>query len=217
MRHGIDLVQGFFFERPRPATDLTPPSGSIDRLRALIALRNRPAFEDVERVIAEDPGLTVRLLRFANSAAVGARRTFSNVREALVLLGAERVRQFLLLVLLAELAAGRQALIGAAVLRGRLCETIAHDLEVCDPATAFTAGVLSAVDALLDRPMPAVLRSIPVSEELRWALLARSGAVGGVLDLAIGLERNRTGAPFARFERLGEAIAWTEAALADLT
>ena len=215
--HGIDLVQGFFFERPRPAADLTPPSGSIDRLRALVALRNRPGFKDVERVIAEDPGLTVRLLRFADSAAVGGRRTFANVREALVLLGAERVRQFLLLVLLAELGAGRHALVGAAVLRGRLCDTIARDLEVCDPATAFTAGVLSTVDALLDRPMSAVLRTLPVSEELCWALLARTGAVGGVLDLAIGLERNRTGTPFARFERLGEAVAWTEAALADLT
>ena len=218
VRHGVDLLQGFFFERPRSVADAAPPSGAVaDRLRALVALRNRPAFEDVERVIAADPGLTVRLMRFANSAAVGARRTFATVRDALVLLGAERVRQFLLLILLAELAAGRQALIGAAVLRGRLCETIARDLEVCDPATAFTAGVLSVLDALLDRPMSAVLRAVPVSDELRWALLARSGTVGGVLDLAIGLERGRPGTPFARFERLGETIAWTEAALADLT
>ena len=65
------------------------------------------------RVIREDPALTVRLMRFANSAAVGARRTFSNVRDALILLGAERVRQFLLLVLLSELGAGRPALVAS--------------------------------------------------------------------------------------------------------
>jgi EAL and modified HD-GYP domain-containing signal transduction protein len=218
VRRGIDLLQGYFFERPRDVEDVTPPAGpATDRLRALVALRNRPAFEDVERVIAADPGLTVRLLRFANSAAVGARRTFGTVRDALILLGAERVRQFLLLLLLAEVGAGRHALVAAAVLRGRLCETIARDLEVCDPASAFTAGVLSVLDALLERPMATVLRTVPVSDELRWALLAHSGPVGGVLDLAIGLERSRGDVPFARFERLGEAVAWTEAALADLS
>jgi EAL and modified HD-GYP domain-containing signal transduction protein len=217
VRRGIDLLQGFFFERPRSVEDVTPPAGpATDRLRALVALRNRPAFEDVERIIAADPGLTVRLMRFANSAAVGARRTFATVRDALILLGAERVRQFLLLLLLAEVGAGRNALVGAAVLRGRLCETIARDLEVCDPASAFTAGVLSVLDALLERPMAVVLSTVPVSDELRWALLAHSGPVGGVLDLAIGLERSRGDVPFARFERLGEAVAWTEAALADL-
>ncbi len=217
VRRGADLLQGFFFERPRAVADVTPPAGpAADRLSALVALRNRPSFEEVERVIAADPALTVRLMRFANSAAVGARRTFGTVRDALILLGAERVRQFLLLLLLAELGAGRRALIAAALLRGRLCEALARDLEVGDPATAFTAGVLSVLDALLACPMATVLRTVPVSDELRWALLARSGPVGGVLDLAIGLERNRTDAPFARFERLGEAVAWTEAALADL-
>ena len=215
-RRGVDLLQGFFFERPREREVNPVPVASIDRLRAVIALRGQPGFEDVEAVVAEDPGLTVRLLRFANSAAVGARRSFSSVREAMVLLGSERVRQFMLLVLLGELGENRPALVAASVLRGRLCEALARDLGTADPDTAFTAGVLSTVDAMLDQRLFDVLKTLPITEELRWALLGRSGPVGAILDTAIRLERGRAGEVGTRFTHLGAAVGWTDRALADL-
>jgi EAL and modified HD-GYP domain-containing signal transduction protein len=216
VRRGVDLLQGYYFERPRPMLDRTVPVGSIDRLRAAIALRGQPGFEAVEAIVAGDPGLTVRLLRFANSAAVAARRRFSSVREAMMLLGSERVRQLMLLVLLADLGEGRPALVSAAVLRGRLCEALARRLGTADPDTAFTAGVLSTVDALLDQPMFDALRTLPVTDELRWALLGRAGAVGSILDTAIRLERNRLGAGAERFTGLGDAVTWADAALLTL-
>ena len=216
VRLGADLLQGFFFERPRPEEDRPVPVASVSRLRALVALRGAPSFEDVERLVAGDPGLTIRLLRFANSAAVASGRRLSSVREALVLLGSERVRQFILLVLLGELGQGRPALVAAAVLRARLAEGIARDLRLADPDLAFTAGILSVADALLDQPLFDVLKGLPVTEELRWALLGRSGPVGAALDMAIRLERNRAGTDTARFERLGEAVNWTDRALAGL-
>jgi len=216
VRRGVDLLQGFFFERPRLLAHRAAPIGSVDRLRALIALRGRPSFEEVERVVAGDPGLTVRLLRFANSAAVGSRRTFSSVRDAMLLLGSERVRQFLLLVLLGELGDGRPALVSAAVLRGRLCEELARERGLPMPDVAFTAGVLSVVDALLDQPMVEVVRTLPLTAELRWALLARSGDVGEVLDAAIRIERNRAGAGTGRFNRLGDVAAWADRAVTEL-
>jgi len=55
-----------------------------------------------------------------------------------------------------------------------------------------------------------------VTEELRWALLGRTGPVGAILDTAIRLERNRAGDAGARFAHLGEAVSWTDRALADL-
>ena len=167
VRRGVELLQGFFFERPRISEDRSAPAGSVDRLRAVVALRGAPTFEEVEEVVGGDPGLTIRLLRFANSAAVGSRRRFSSVREAMILLGAERVRQFMLLVLLSELGEGRPALVSAAIMRGRLCEKLAIALGTADPDTAFTAGVLSTADALLDQPLFEVVKTLPVTEELK--------------------------------------------------
>jgi c-di-GMP phosphodiesterase len=216
LKRGASLLQGFYFAKPRRTGERPVPVGSISRLQALVALRGAPSFEDVERVVAGDPGLTVRLLRFANSAAVGAGRRLGSVREALVLLGSERVRQFVLLVLLSELGEGRPALVASAVLRGRLCEAIARDLQLADPDTAFTAGVLSVVDALLDQKLFDVLRTLPVTEELRWALLGRSGPVGAVLDMAVRIEENRLNGAASRFGGLDEAVAWTDRAVTGL-
>ena len=212
---GVELLQGFFFERPRISEHRSAPAGSVDRLRAVVALRGAPTFEQVEEVVGGDPGLTIRLLRFANSAAVGSRRRFSSVREAMILLGAERVRQFMLLVLLSELGEGRPALVAAAIMRGRLCEKLAVALGTADPDTAFTAGVLSTADALLDKPLFEVVKTLPVTEELKWALLGRSGPVGTILDVAIRLERNRIDDE-TRFDGFGDVAAWTDRALDDL-
>ncbi len=220
---GATLLQGFYFERPRPADAADAEaaaagvaSASIDRLHTLLALHETPEFEDVEQVVAADPGLTLRLLRFANSAAVSAGRRLGSIREAMVVLGVERVRQFLLVVLVSELGAQRPALVAAALLRARLCETLVRDLDSGDPDTAFTAGLLSVVDALLDRPMGEVLRALPVSDELYWALLGHGGQLGAALALAIRIERHGTGDAAPRFERLGEVVGWTDRTLAGL-
>jgi EAL and modified HD-GYP domain-containing signal transduction protein len=167
-------------------------------------------------VVASDPGLTVRLLRFANSASVSAGRRLGSTREAMVVLGAERVRQFLLVVLVSELGAQRPALVAAALLRARLCQTLVRDLQTGDPETAFTAGLLSVADALLDRPMGEVLRALPVSDELYWALLGHGGPLGAALAMAVRIERHGSGDAGPRFERLGEVVDWTDRALAGL-
>jgi EAL and modified HD-GYP domain-containing signal transduction protein len=133
----------------------------------------------------------------------------------MILLGAERVRQFMLLVLLSELGEGRPALVATAIMRGRLCEKLAIALGTADPDTAFTAGVLSTSDALLDKPLFEVVKTLPVTEELKWALLGRTGPVGTILDVAIRLERNRIDDE-TRFDGLGDVAVWTDRALDDL-
>jgi EAL and modified HD-GYP domain-containing signal transduction protein len=134
----------------------------------------------------------------------------------MILLGAERVRQFMLLVLLSDLGQGRPALVQAAVLRARLCEELAVALGTADPDTAFTAGILSTVDALLDQPLFEVVKTLPLTEELKWALLGRSGPLGTILDVAIRLERNRIDDE-TRFDGFGAVASWTDQALSDLS
>jgi EAL and modified HD-GYP domain-containing signal transduction protein len=211
---GVDLLQGFFFERPRPVAGTPALVASVGRLRALLALRGRPTLAAIERVVAADPGLAVRVLRVADAAAAGSRRPLSSVREALVLLGARRVRRIVLLVLLAELGEGRPALVAAGALRGRLCETLAIDLGLPDPDAAFTVGVLSIADALLDQPLTRVIDLLPVTDELRFALLVRSGPLGALIDVAVRQERDRAGAVGAG--HFADAVAWADAALAAL-
>lgn len=62
----------------------------VTELSKLIA-NEKSGIQDFERVIKPDPALTANLLRLANSAYFGLRRQISSVRQAVALLGIERV------------------------------------------------------------------------------------------------------------------------------
>jgi EAL and modified HD-GYP domain-containing signal transduction protein len=50
-------------------------------------------------------------------------------------------------------------------------------------------GMFSLVDAMLDRPLDSVLADLPVSADVRDALLSSSGPLRGVLGCALDYER----------------------------
>ena len=53
---GIDLFQGYFFERPRLVRGRPTPHAALRRLRIATSLGADATFEDVERVVAPRPG-----------------------------------------------------------------------------------------------------------------------------------------------------------------
>lgn len=74
----------------KQAKGLPTLSGVVARLTQL---RNdsKARTTDFEKVIVPDPALTANLLRLANSPFFGARREITSVRQAITLLGVERV------------------------------------------------------------------------------------------------------------------------------
>jgi c-di-GMP phosphodiesterase len=56
--------------------------------------------------------------------------------------------------------------------------------------TGFTVGIMSLMDALFGIPMADIVEQIPVSDEIRQALLKRSGFFGELLKLAERLEQS---------------------------
>ncbi len=67
------------------------------RLTALIAQPSSTS-DEIARLISDDLVLTSSVLRFVNSAFFGLPRSVDDVREAIVLLGLERLRELVLLV-----------------------------------------------------------------------------------------------------------------------
>ena len=63
----------------------------------------------------------------------------------------------------------------------------------------FMVGLLSAVDAMLDRPMLEVLNDLPLSADVKAALMGKKEGHGRVLGLALAYER-------AEWDKLPAAI-----------
>src|SRR3954469_5068210 len=86
---GFSCFQGDFFAKPRVIRHRSVGTGGLASLRAMGELCSSEAgFDDLERIISSDVGLSLKLLRYVNSAFFALPRTIGSVREALGLLGA---------------------------------------------------------------------------------------------------------------------------------
>ena len=81
--------------------------------------------EQVVSIVTADPALSYRVLQATNSAAMGLARKVSSIREAATVLGSDRIRQWVVLLMASDVAgrvagaAGRRADPGPAVPAGR--------------------------------------------------------------------------------------------------
>jgi EAL and modified HD-GYP domain-containing signal transduction protein len=213
---GFDLAQGYFFCEPQivSARAVAPNRMSVVQLVGALQDPNVD-LETIEDLISRDVALSYRLLRYINSAFFGLRREVSSIGRAVALLGLENVKRWSTLTAFAGIDEKPRELIATALVRARFCELAGHHFGESGGDKLFTLGLFSVIDALMDMPMPEVLRSIPFPEDMTHALVAGHGPKGELLDAAVGCERGN-----APNDALGglhtEAIAWATNATTEL-
>jgi len=186
---GFDGFQGYFFAEPAVVSGPTAPTHRLGALTQLIAPDRQASFEEIERVISQDAGLAHKLVRLASSAFVGTRTQVASVRQALILLGTVAVRRWAMLLALSGLTDRPQHLLTVGLVRARLCELLADAHPVAAPDRAFTVGLFSVVDALLGKPMQALLDELPFDSRITHALLDHDGPEGRLLAAVLAYER----------------------------
>ena len=189
---GCVLFQGYVFSRPE-TLDGRAVNVQHATVFNIMALLNEPDVTDsaLEEAFRSHPSLSLSLLRIVNSASFGA-RSVDSIPYAIRLIGREALSRWMLIMLIATVGAqspvAHEAVVNALV-RGRFCETVtAHGLSG-DPSARFLVGLLSRMDALLGLPMDSVLERLPVSADVRDALLKGTGPHAPVLRLADAYER----------------------------
>ena len=75
-----------------------------------------------------------------------------------------------------------------ALTRAKLCELLAQQRGEERTERPFTVGLLSVLDAVLDRPMDEVIDLLPLSEDINAALLAHDGELGNILSAVLEYE-----------------------------
>ncbi|WP_432742767.1 diguanylate cyclase [Methylobacter sp. G7] len=79
----------------KAADRLPSPSGTALAIMQLVQ-QNDATVHQVSELVKVDPALSGRILRFANSAAFGARRPVADVQTAVIMMGMQAVRNFAL-------------------------------------------------------------------------------------------------------------------------
>src|SRR4051794_1160862 len=187
---GFTYFQGEYFAQPRIFKHKSVATAGIGSLRRLSELTaGDVSFEDLERIIASDVGLSLKLLRYVNSAFFALPRTVGSVREALALLGVRTVRKWATVMAISSLPDVPDELVALGLRRAHMCEVLVGSAAPAERETMFTIGLFSVADALMHAPMAEVLESLPFTDEIRAALLRREGPKGELLAAVCAYER----------------------------
>lgn len=189
---GYSLMQGYFFCRPATMTASSIPSERMSYLQILAAL-NAPGVGvgELEEIIKRDASLGYRVLRSINSAAFGVRQEIRSIRQALVMLGMGRIRQWASVWALAGVHSGNHAeTMSLSVIRARCCEQMVA--QTAGPevgAECFLLGLCSLLDVMLRRPMTDIVGALPLADEIRQALTGTQNTERALLDAVVAYER----------------------------
>jgi EAL and modified HD-GYP domain-containing signal transduction protein len=185
---GFDYFQGYFFYKPEIMVG-NEIEASQPFLMSIYGEVMKPDFSyrKLELYFTQDMDLTYKLLRFVNSSYFEHVQDITSIKQAMIFLGEEQLRRFVSLIMMAQLNPNKPAiLIQNTMVRARLCEVIAKLMGLnAYIDAAFLTGLFSTLDAILDKPMTRVLRSLPLAPEMNNALLHGTGDLAQCLSFAL--------------------------------
>ena len=191
---GFDYFQGYFFCKPNVVQRRVNPANRLVLLGLMAELQHpQTDLQKLEQLVAQDATLTYRLLRYVNSPCVAMRRKIESLRRALVIIGSNTIKNWITLILLTRLDDKPRELMVTALVRAKMCELLgaAHNEHGLD--RFFTVGLLSTLDAMLDKPIEELLEGLPLVDEIKAALLRYEGLLGSVLRRVLNYEQGAWG------------------------
>jgi EAL and modified HD-GYP domain-containing signal transduction protein len=188
-QQNLDLLQGLFYTLPIIDEKQTI-SPSTQTLMELLVQLQEPDVEpeDLAATINQDVALSYKLLRLINSAFFGLPREVSNTKQAVMMLGLNKVKTWASLLCLSGMDDKPSELRITAMVRARMAELLAKYYKG-QPDSFFATGLFSTLDALLDKPLESIVSRLPLSPELSSALIAQEGAAGQALKDVLNYEK----------------------------
>lgn len=201
----FDYYQGYFFCHPQLLTQKNMPASKLVVLTLISKLQNpETEIDEIESVLSQDIALSYKLLRYINSAAFSLRREIESIKDALVLLGLDTVKNWASLILMSRVAEDKpQELVVTALVRAKMADLLAQRSHKGKEKQAFICGLFSVLDALMDKPMIELLDTVILSTEIKLALLDHEGELGHLLMNTIDYQK-------ANFDALHERGVDTE-------
>lgn len=188
---GIQYFQGYYFARPENLANKAIQPGQLSVLDLMNKVRTCEDLAEIEEPLRRNAALTIRLLRYANSAASGLQQRVHTVRQALTLIGLKTLYRWLALLLVTANPSPTNALLArTAVMRGRICELLGQsrfNREAQDEL--FITGLFSLAEPLMGITLAHLLEKLPMPDSIVQALIHQTGPYAPFLKLAEASER----------------------------
>lgn len=186
---GFDYFQGFFFSKPKNFTAQSIKPNRLAVLRILATLQDPDCdIRELEELISNDVSMSYKILRIINSALYSMPRTIDSVKQAIMALGLKSIRDWVAIISLTDIDDKPRELIALSLQRARMMQSLAESKQL-DPDAAFTTGLFSCIDALMDQSMNRIMSELPLANDIVRALLDQEGPMGELLDFVTRYEQ----------------------------
>jgi EAL and modified HD-GYP domain-containing signal transduction protein len=192
MSEGFTHFQGYFFCEPEVLRAADVPAYKRNCVRFMAEINRAELDVDrLEAIIREEVALTVKLLRYLNSAGFGWRHEVSSIKHALRVLGERAARKWCSLMALTVMGDDRPAqLVVTSMVRAHFAEGVGREAGLGSrDSDLFLVGMLSTLEAMLGRPLEETLAAMPVAEDVRDTLLGHRTKLAAVWELVLAYEK----------------------------
>lgn len=189
---GFTLFQGYFYARPevKSAKSVKRSSNANVRLGILKELYTSEVdINKVEQLLMFEPQLVLRLLRMINSAQYKRVSQISSVQQAITTLGLEKLKTLVSTLVLANDDPCKMLLLPKVLTRAAMCQRLAQNEFTANPEEAFMVGLLSLADLMLNQELELICQQLPISDDIRNAVVSHQGKLGRILSLTINFEK----------------------------
>lgn len=214
---GFEYFQGYFLSRPQIISAESLPTNRLTVMNLLAVLHNPDSEnDDLADAINTDVTTSYKLLRMINSAAFNLPRKVESIQHGVMLLGRRKLASWASMLALSQLDDRPAEILRTAMTRAKMCELLAEATGIKPVESFFTVGMFSALDLLMQRPLPKLLEPLPLSDEITSALLYHKGRLGEALTCVMAYEVADW--PNVQFARLStqdilvaniEAVTWS--------
>ncbi len=183
---GYHYFQGHFFERPKLLSRQEIPVCKLNYLKILKEMQGPELdYPAIEALIRREVSLVSKLLRFINSALFGWKQPVQSIVQALTVLGEQEIRHWVSLAALPSLTVDKpDELMRTALVRTRFCELLAPFAGLGHrKSDLFLIGLLSLLDAMLDRPLGETLAELKLDPEMAATLLGKAAPGDRLADV----------------------------------
>lgn len=192
---GFSYFQGYFISKPKV---LENPSFSLDQ-QAVLQLWNMLQCEvginELVEAFEMNHMVSLKLIRFINSAIFSLRNPVSSIRHVLTLMGREPLSRWIMLLMFSEGEKSDQNTIPLLLMVVNRTELMTKLLALITPhptkgqmATAYFVGMLSLIHLLFHIPHREVLKRLNVAPEIERALFEGDGFYGELLSMVRSIE-----------------------------
>ncbi len=191
---GVDYVEGNYISTATmtKTSKMDFMQGNLYQLIMEIT-KDEPDIEMLEEIVRRDASLTYALLKMANSSYFAAHQETTSVRQAMVRVGINQLKQWVYLLSFEDNAAdsSSEELLKTSFMRANFASRLVRKLRnfVINASDAYLLGMFSTLEYMIDAPMEEILEDIPIVEEVKAALISNEGLAGKLYELLLSYER----------------------------